>query len=59
MKLKTVTSFLKLRVLNIRSRLNVTIRREPKEKLKLLKYFSILIILIIMQYMIMVTSIGG
>ena len=58
-KLKTVTSFVKLRVLNIRSRLNVIIRREPKKKLKLLKYFSILIILIIMQYMNMVTSIGG
>ena len=39
--------------------LNVIIRREPKKKLKLLKYFSILIILIIMQYMNMVTSIGG
>ena len=47
------------RVLNIRSRLNVIIRREPKKKLKLLKYFSILIILILMQYMNMVTSIGG
>ena len=34
-------------------------RREPKKKLKLLKYFSILIILILMQYMNMVTSIGG
>ena len=44
---------------NIRSRLKVIIRREPKKKLKLLKYFSILIILIIMQYMNMVTSIGG
>ena len=50
-KLKTVTSFVKLRVLNKRSRLNVIIRREPKKKLKLLKYFSILILLIIMQYM--------
>ena len=65
-EIKTVTSFVKLRVLNIRSRLNVIIRREPKKKLKLLKYFSILIILIIMQsakrfhrYMNMVTSIGG
>ena len=56
---KTVTSFVKLRVLNIRSRLKVIIRREPKKKLKLLKYFSILIIIIIMQYMNMVTSIGG
>ena len=37
--------------LNIRSRLNVIIRREPKKKLKLLKYSSILIILIIMQYL--------
>ena len=35
------------------------IRREPKKKLKLLKYSSILIIFIIMQYMNMVTSIGG
>ena len=58
-EIKTVKSFLKLRVLNIRSRLNVIIRREPKKKLKLLKYSSILIILIIMQYMNMVTSIGG
>ena len=64
-EIKTVTSFVNLRVLNIRSRLNVIIRREPKKKLKLLsisvlkKYFSILIILIIMQYMNMVTSIGG
>ena len=43
-EIKTVTSFVKLRVLNIRSRLNVIIRREPKKKIKLLKYFSILII---------------
>ena len=57
-QLKTVTSFVKLRVLNLRSRLNVIIRIEPKRKLKLLKYFSILIILLIMQYMNMVTSIG-
>ena len=49
----------KLRVLNIRSRLNMIIRREPKKKLKLLKYFSILIILTKMHYMNMVTSIGG
>ena len=45
-EIKTVTSFVKLRVLNLRSRLNVIIRRELKKKLKLLKYFSILIILL-------------
>ena len=58
-KLKTVISSEKLRVLNIRSRLNMIIRREPKKKLKLLKYSSILIILKKMQHMNMVTSIGG
>ena len=31
-KLKTVTSFVKLRVLNIKSRLNVILSREPKKK---------------------------
>ena len=39
-KLKTVTnrrSRLNIRVLNIRSQLSVSTRREPKKKLKLLK----------------------
>ena len=36
MILKIVTSIEKLRVLNIRSRLSVSIRREPKKKLKFL-----------------------
>ena len=58
-EIKNCYQFRKVKSLNIRSRLNVIIRREPKKKLKLLKYFSILIILIIMQYMNMVTSIGG
>ena len=51
MKLKTVTSFVELRVLNIRFRSSVIIRREPKMKLRLKKFSSILAILIIMQYM--------
>ena len=57
-EIKKCYQFRKVRVLNIRSRLNVIIRRELKKKLKLLKYSSILIILIRMQYMNMVTSIG-
>ena len=58
-EIKNCYQFRKSRVLNIRSRLNVIIRREPKKKLKLLKYSPLMIILIIMQYMNMVTSIGG
>ena len=46
----------KLRVLNIGSQLSDGTRREPKKKLKLLKYSSKLTILLIMQYMNMVTS---
>ena len=51
-----VTSFVKLRVLNIRSQPSVSTKRKPKKKLKLLKYFSTLTILFITQYMKMETS---
>ena len=50
-EIKTVTSIEKLRVLNIRSRPSVSTRKEPKKKLKLLKYFSTLTILLKTQYM--------
>ena len=67
-KLKTVinrpsrapfTDLEKLRVLNIGSQLNVSTRREPKKKLKQHKYSSTLTILLIMQYLNMVTSSNG
>ena len=41
----------KLRLSNIRSQLSVSTRREPRKKLKLLKYSSTLTILLITQYM--------
>ena len=47
------------RVLNIRSRPSVSTRSEPKKKLRSQKYSSKLTILLIMQYMIMVTSNNG
>ena len=56
-KSKIVIILEKLRVLNIGSQLSVSTRREPKKKLKLLKYSSTLTVLLIMQYMNMVTSI--
>ena len=55
-KLKTATSFVELRVLNIRLQSSVIIRREPKKTLRLQKYFSILTTLIIMRFMKMKTS---
>ena len=57
--IKTVTSSEKLRVLNIRSQPSVSIKREPKKKLKLLNHFSILTILLITKYMKMETSHNG
>ena len=56
MKLKTVTNFVELRVLNIRLRSSVIKRIELKMKLRLQKYSSILARLIVMQYMKMMTS---
>ena len=56
---KNCDQFRKVKSFKYKITLNVIIRREPKKKLKLLKYFSILIKLIIMQYMNMVTSIGN
>ena len=58
-ELKTVIRIEKLRVLNIRSQPIVSTRREPKKKLKLPKYSSTLTILLITQYMNMVTSHKG
>ena len=58
-KLKTVTSFVKLGVLKTRSQPSVSTRREPKKKLKLLKYSSSLTILLITHYMKMETSHNG
>ena len=57
--LKTVTSFKKLRVLIIRSQPSVSTRKEQKKKLKLLKKFSTLNLLLIPQYMKMETSHNG
>ena len=45
--------------LNIRSQLSVNIKREPKKKLKLLKYFSTLTILLKTKNMTMETSHNG
>ena len=58
-EIKTFISSEKLRILNIRSQLSVSTRREPKMNLKLLKYSSSLTILKIMQYMNVVTSNNG
>ena len=56
---KNCYQFRKLTVLNIRSQPSVSIKRELKKKLKLIKYFSILFILLITQYMKMETSHNG
>ena len=53
------TDLEKLSVLNIGSQLKVSTRREPKKKLKPLKYSSTLTILLIMQYLNLVTSNNG
>ena len=58
-EMKNCYQFRKVKSFKNKITLNVIIRREPKKKLILLKYFSILIILIIMQYMNTVTSIVG
>ena len=41
----------KLRVLNIRSQPSMSIKREPKKKLKRLKYFPMQTMLLITQFM--------
>ena len=51
--------FRKVKSFDIRSQPSVSTRREPKKKLKLLKYFSTLTILLIAQYMKMETSHNG
>ena len=58
-EIKTVTSFVKFRVLNILSQPSVSTRREPKKKLKLLKCSSTLTKLFITQYMKLETSHNG
>ena len=58
-EIKNCYQFRNLRVLNIRSQPSVSTRREPKKKLKLQKYSSTPTILLIMQYMITVTSNNG
>ena len=55
-EIKNCYSFVEFRVLNIRLQSSVIIRREPKKKLRLQKYSSILTTLVTMQYMKMVTS---
>ena len=56
---RTVKSIEKLRTFNTGSQLSVSAKREPKKKLKPLKYFSTLTILLITQYMKMETSLNG
>ena len=58
-EIKPVTSFVKLSVLKIKSQPSVSTRREPKKKLRSQNYSLTLTILLIMQYMIMVTSNNG
>ena len=57
-KINNFTIIEKLKVLNIRSQLSASTKREPKKKLKLLKYFSTLTKLLLTQYMKMETSLN-
>ena len=57
-KLKTY-QFRKVKSFKYKITAECDYKKRAKEEVKTTKFFSILIILIIMQYMNMVTSIGG